>query len=144
MPAKRLLFLFMATAVAGGTAACPASACVFTAPICIGDAKFCHPSPSQKRANERRLSNDLTLQRAVEARKRLAAGDVDIAAELAELLIPNVRPIQIQRSDCGIVGESDYADGEETEDALFQAMVAGTALAGTTPAEFARVLRRST
>jgi hypothetical protein len=139
MAAMRLSFLSMAIGVAAATAASPAAACVIIPITCVGGAKSCPPSPAQKR----RWSGELTIQRAAEARKRLAAGTVDVAAEFAELLVPNVRPISILRSDCGIEGEIDYAEGEETEEAFLQAVVAGSLLEGSTSDRFEGLLRKA-
>jgi hypothetical protein len=47
---------------------------------------------------------------------------VDAPAELAEMLVPNVRPVPIGNSDCGPTNEVDFGAGEET----FEDVLAGT------------------
>ncbi|HEX4736130.1 MAG TPA: hypothetical protein VH331_01065 [Allosphingosinicella sp.] len=143
MSVARLFFLVAFMALAAGLVASPGSACVIVAPVCVGSKKMCHPNPAQQLANERRWSSGLTLQRATEARRQLAAGRLDLSAELAELLIPNIRPIHVLRSDCGIEGEVDYGAGEETVESFFHDVVAGSSLAGSDADEFAGPLRRA-
>lgn len=76
------------------------------------------------------------LQR--EAAKRLASGQVAVADELAELLVPNIRPVRLIVSSCGPEGELDFAGGlEGSPDHLFD----DPRLKGINRAEHVRVLR---
>lgn len=62
-------------------------------------------------SEERRISRNLTKGLQREAALRLASGQVVVDDELAELLVPNVRPIRLWFSDCGPEGELDLAGG---------------------------------
>lgn len=70
------------------------------------------PLPAQSESERRAWSREQTRDRSQEASERLASGDVDVVGELAELLVPNIRPVLIERSSCGPEGEIDFADGE--------------------------------
>ncbi|HYG46842.1 MAG TPA: hypothetical protein VD846_02775 [Allosphingosinicella sp.] len=136
--------LVAAIALAGtGLAATPASACVFLAPACLGNSFECNPTESERLAEEKRWSAEATRQWLAEARKRLRSGQVDFAAELAELLVPNVRPVYIQTTSCGVIGELDYGAGREGEEEKFAALTAGTPLAGADLDRFRTPLRRA-
>lgn len=139
--ARRLL-LCIAAALPAGFAAPPASACVFLPVVCVGSEPECNPSPDELHARQLRWSAEETRSRLAEARNRLRRGQVDFAAELAELLVPNIRPIVTQFSDCGPEGEIDYGAGRVTPEAVFQAVTAGTPLAGSAMGDFAALLRR--
>jgi hypothetical protein len=128
---------------AAGLAAAPGQACVFNAVACVGPSLECHPSEAERRAEERHWSAEATRLRLIEARNRLRDGEVDLAADLAELLVPNIRPIHTDFSDCGPEGEIDQGKGRETEESLFQALTAGTALAGASSEPFIGILRRT-
>ena len=135
-----------ALAVLGGTAffalvfATPAAACVFLPVTCIGGGPECNPTEAERRAQRRHWSFEGTRQRARAARERLRAGHVDFAGEISELLVPNVRPIFIETSDCGPENEIDYGEGRED---WFQKMVAGTLLDGTDLDSFMPVINRA-
>jgi hypothetical protein len=124
---SRLLLRGLALAAAlsaGGEA----TACFYTTPIPIMvDGR--PPSQRQIAANQR-LGRLFAAQRAL-------AGGTDASAELAKMLVPNIRPVMLLHSDCGPMNENDLADGEETvEDWL-----AGTYLAGGGADRFAAVVR---
>jgi hypothetical protein len=141
MRLSRTLLLASLASTGAALAPAPAAACVLLPDSCIGSRSFCKPSAAERRRQERRASAEETRRRLTEARKRLAAGGVDMAAELSELLVPNVRPVEIQQTSCGPMGEIDYAEGHETIEARFEALVAGTPLAGEPMDGFGRVLR---
>jgi len=60
------------------------------------------------------------------AARAAAERGIDWAAALAEMLVPNVRPVRLERSDCGPVNEIDLASGEET----YADWLVGTPFAG--------------
>jgi hypothetical protein len=122
--------------------ATPAEACFFVAPACIGDAAECNPTRATREDRERQASRRETWRRLREAETRLAAGGVDAAAEIAELIVPNVRPQWVPMSDCGPMGEIDVA-GYESSTARFAALVAGTELEGADPANFPAARREA-
>lgn len=134
-------FLAVAVLTVSGLAARPASACVFNPVTCIGDYAQCHPSEAEQRAKRKQWSAEATRRLLAEARSRLRAGRVDEAAELAELLVPNVRPIRTRFSDCGPEGEIDFGAGRLTEESAFQELVAGTVLAKADRDDFGFILR---
>jgi hypothetical protein len=125
-----------------GFAAAPAKACVVVAPVCTGAYAECHPNAAQRRANERRWSAEQTRLLLRESQERLRAGEVDFSFELAELLVPNLRPVWIERSDCGPEGEIDYGEGEETFESMFERVVQGTPLSAARHEEFEEFLHR--
>lgn len=89
----------------------------------------------ERRAEEKRFSAQGVRQRRLAAERAWAAG-VDGAAELADILIPNVRPVPIRRSSCGVENEIDHGEGEERH----EDWLAGTRFAGKAES-FPRVLR---
>jgi hypothetical protein len=135
--------LLAAIAPASGLGAAPAAACVLLPIICLGKSGACNPSPLQKLAEERNDSAAETRRRLAEGKARLRAGKVDPAAELAELLVPNIRPVWVEMTSCGPMGEVDYGDGNLTWGSLYRSLVAGTPLAGKDPEFFAALLDRS-
>jgi len=110
-------------------AAAPASACIPLAAGCIGDGDDCNPTPAERRLQERRSSAEETRRLTLDALGRLRKREANPAAELAEILVPNVRPVRIEVSDCGPVNEVDPAEGRETIESIF-AEVAGAQAAG--------------
>lgn len=142
MGVLRWLFL-AAIAPAAGLGAAPAAACVLLPIICLGKTGECNPSPLEKLAELRSESAAETRRRLIEGKARLRAGKVDPAAELAELLVPNIRAVRVEMTSCGPMGEVDYGDGTLTRDSLYRALVAGTRLAGKDPEFFAALLDRS-
>lgn len=109
--------LLLAAACAGGKA----GACIYNPVIYIGG----KPSPSELRAREREGSVEEIRIGTLQARREwpgAAAG----AKVLGELLVPNIRPVPIEQSDCGPTNEVDLADGEEEPNDL----LAGTPYAG--------------
>lgn len=126
--------------LAGAMWATPASACVWTAVTCVGPG--CPQTEAQRRAQARHWSGIETRRRSSQAHRRLRAGSVDFGAELAELLIPNVRPIYTDFSSCGPEGEIDHGAGRETQEYLFQRLAAGTPLAGANRAQYSPYIRQ--
>ena len=123
--------LFAAAAVAASAAgASSASACVWLPVTCIGENGGPCPveTAEQRIARDEAESADETRRRLDDARDRLRAGNVDLAAELSELVVPNVRPVQVVNSDCGPMGEVDFGAGAESPETLFNRLVAGTQL----------------
>lgn len=112
-----LVGLALAAALSAGGAA---SACAYVPITYVGGP----PSARQLAAERERLARDLVRQRRAGAQAALARG-VDAPAELARMLVPNIRPVPIERSDCGAENEIDMADGEEG----IEAWLAGTYLA---------------
>jgi hypothetical protein len=99
-----------------------ASACIPLAVTYVGERP---PSAREMAAaRARQLRFEVRLRRPL-AEAELARG-VDAAGELAKMLVPNIRPVPIVRSDCGVENEIDSADGEEG----FEDLLAGTYLAG--------------
>jgi hypothetical protein len=95
-----------------------ASACVF---LSAGG-----PPPSAREmaaARARQLRVEVRLRRPLA--EAALAGGIDASAELAKMLVPNIRPVPIERSDCGVENEIDIADGEEK----IEDWLAGTYLA---------------
>ncbi|KUR71572.1 hypothetical protein AQZ52_08070 [Novosphingobium fuchskuhlense] len=89
-------------------------------------------------AEQRHWSRVQTKQLQREAAKRLSSGQVAVDDELAELLVPNVRPIRLWFSDCGPEGELDLAGGiQGYNDNLFD----DPRLKGIKRENHARVLR---
>ena len=120
----RLILVSLAT-----LAAAPALACIPIAPVC-GDGPGCNPTPDERRLQERRSSAEETRRLTIDALDRLRKRRADPAAELAEALVPNIRPVRIEVSDCGPVNEVDPAAGRETIESIF-AEVAGADAAGS-------------
>lgn len=120
----------------------PARAC-FVVPITYVGTAPERLSPRQILAADRRWSKIATRQRLVAGKARLREGRVDVAAELAELLVPNPRPIFIPESNCGPHGEIDFAAGRERIQDEFASLVKGTPLAGSDWSDFAGLLRAS-
>ncbi|HLL30675.1 MAG TPA: hypothetical protein VK403_06745 [Allosphingosinicella sp.] len=136
--------LLAAFALSGASlASTPAAACTWQPITCIGNSYDCNPGAAERLAREKYWSAYATRQRLTEARKRLRAGGVDFAAELSELLVPNVRPVYIEASMCGPMGEIDHGEGRETEESAFRALTAGTPLAGADFERFRTLLRRT-
>jgi hypothetical protein len=114
-----LCALAFTAAICVGT---PASACALNPIVRIGP-----PPTAQELAAEReRERGDFIRQRREVGARELAAG-TDPAAGLAPLLVPNIRPVPIQYSDCGPMNEIDSGAGAETGAGL----LAGTYLAGS-------------
>jgi hypothetical protein len=90
------------------TAGGEASACALVPVTYIGG----QPSARQLAAERARFARQQVRQRLPRAQAALAAG-IDAPAELARMLVPNIRPVPIQSSDCGPENEIDMADGEE-------------------------------
>lgn len=109
--------LLLAVACTGGEA----SACFINNITYFGP----KPSKSELRAREKESSAEQVKFGTLQARRDWpgAAGG---AKALAELLVPNVRPVPIERSDCGPMNEVDFADGEEEPNDLLM----GTPYAG--------------
>ena len=106
-----------------------AQACVFL------PGPFSELSPAERVIEEKRLAKLQVRQRTLSAEKAVLAG-TDPAAALADMLVPNVRPILIVRTDCGPENEVDHANGEEA----LPAALAGTRFAGRED-EFRQIVR---
>ena len=111
---------FIATAMPLGA---EARACFYTG--VVGQERMSARALARERD---RALRQRTRWRGERARAALARG-ADPAALLAEMLVPNVRPVRIERSDCGPENEIDVADGEEKP----EDWVAGTRYAGQIP-----------
>lgn len=107
----RLLTASIATALALSLPlADEAAACVLVPLTTIGPNYVEYPA-ALARLGARRM----TAARRETAARELEQG-ADAAAQLAEMLVPNVHPTRIERSDCGPSNEIDHADGEEAPD----------------------------
>jgi hypothetical protein len=115
-----------------GLSATRAGACVYS----LTEERFGpRPTAEELAAEARQRTIDTVRARTREAELAWRKG-VNGAAELAEMLVPNVRPIEILRVDCLGSDEIDYAsDRGRREDWL-----AGTAYAGQ-EGDYARILR---
>lgn len=130
----RRLNLVRALIVAAAFFAGEASACLRNAVrVYIGG----EPTVEEQRAEARQIAAYGLRLRTLEA-KREWAGGIDAARELAELLVPNVRPVFIETSDCGD-GEVDEAGGVGL-DAVWHDWLSGTAYSGREK-EFSGILR---
>lgn len=141
MAASFRIRYFTAAAVLAVAAAPTAQACV-TMPLDYGDGK--PPTAAQLKAEEKRWMAGETKRRTKELKARNSKGEVDVAAELATLLVPNVRAELVLYSDCGPMGDYDLAGGSEGGDVdiAFARMVAGTPLEGRRADNYpARLLR---
>ena len=126
-------------AVLGGGSA--AQACFYTTPLCTGSRSECHPTPRQRLVQERRWAEEGVRRLTAEGQRRLLAGEVDVAAELAEWLVPNVRPVFVVETSCGLMGEPDPGAGRETWRTLFLDVVAGSPLAEADPDDIGYLAR---
>lgn len=131
----------VAAPIAAAMIAQPASACVFLPVVCLGGGPECNPSPAQRRLERKQWSALETRRLLAEAKGRLKAGRVDEAADLAELLVPNVRPVHTRHTSCGPEGEIDYGAGRPGGEPQFRQLVAGTRIAHADPHDFAFILR---
>lgn len=86
-----------------------AAACIYQPVVRIGP----EPSARELAEEEARYERELRGGRRARAEAMLAVG-ADPATLLAEMLVPNIRPIRIRRSDCGPVNEIDPGPGEDT------------------------------
>jgi hypothetical protein len=113
----RTLFCALSFVVALGVAT-PASACMFN---------YVGPGPSERqlRAQLRAYYDALLRQRSTEVEAALAGG-VDPVAELTTMLVPNIRAVPVEETDCGPVREADSAFDRFS----FDGYLAGTYLAG--------------
>ena len=113
--------LLAVTISAAVSAAAEAGACVYLPLVEIGGKL----GPAERAAQARRMASKLARERLTAAKSAWAAG-ADAPAEIAEMVMPNVRPIPINRADCGPSNEIDLADGEEKREDLLR----GTKFAG--------------
>lgn len=141
MRTVRSIPLAVAAIVPAWLAAAPAEACTLLPVICVGGPE-CHPTEAERRANERRWSVEETRRRLALLEARRRAGPVDFAAELADMLVPNVRPTFAYQTSCGWEGDGDPSDGRETDASLFERLTAGTAAAGADPSDHPALFRR--
>src|SRR4051812_40189499 len=108
-----------------------ARACFLTAVTYVGDRPSVEELVSQKRRDEA----ERVRARTIAAEKAWRSG-VDAPGRLAEMLVPNVRPIVVERSDCGPMNEIDIA----ADEAKPQDLLAGTSYARRAE-EFLGILR---
>ena len=101
--------------------AAEASACVYLPVVELGD----RASKREWAAEKRRFAREASRRKVVVAKQALADG-ANAPLEIAEMVIPNVRPIFIERSSCGVENEIDLADGE----AKFDDWLSGSDFAG--------------
>ena len=120
-------FSLAAALLLAAVAGAPAVACIPLAPACLGDRTECRPSPAERRAREQRSSAEQTRRLTLDAIGRLRRRDANPAAELAEILVPNIRPVRIELTSCGPIGEIDHAEGRETTESIFAEVAAGGA-----------------
>jgi hypothetical protein len=83
-------------------------------------------TPEQAQALGRQRARDQLEARLARAHANWAAG-IDGAAALAEMLVPNVRPVHIVYTSCGPLNEVDWAEGSET----YRIWFAGSRYEGT-------------
>lgn len=123
------MLLFALAAVAATTAG-KAEACVFalTAEE-VGPKR----TPDEIAADRERLWRE-TLRSKTRAAQRELAGGADAASGLADMLVPNIQPVYIETSSCG-VGEIDWAGSAD----MRYEPLAGTPYAGR-EAEFHRIV----
>jgi hypothetical protein len=111
----------------------PVYACSWN-PVAVAarDGKIRFETGAEARRREIRVSSDQIVDRANLARVELSEGKADIPADLAELLVPNVRPIYIEYSMCDGGIETDFAgDNDHVSKGLdlqFKMLVTGTLL----------------
>jgi hypothetical protein len=98
-----------------------ASACVYLPIISLGD----KPSAAELIAR-RKEESERQVRYGIREARRGWPGEAGAADALAELLVPNVRPVRIENSDCGPMNEVDLGKGQESPDDL----LAGTRYAG--------------
>jgi hypothetical protein len=120
--------LLLLVAAVSGT---EASACFYNPEPYIGD----KPSAAEQRAR-RKAESERRIRYENRQARRDWPGEAGAAAALADLLVPNIRPIHIEHSDCGPTNEIDLAEGEEMPDDL----LAGTRYAGRAE-EFPAIFR---
>lgn len=99
---------FCALALATAAMAGSAEACVYSV-----SEEWIGPKPTAEEiAAERKAFRRAALRQSTrEAQRQLASG-VDAAGELAEMLVPNIQPVYIERGGCG-AGEVDWAGSAE-------------------------------
>ena len=92
-----------------------AAACMWNYPLEVGESRMSDAERERRaRRQARREARELFRARSAAAEAALAQG-YDIVGALAEMLVPNIRPVPIQRSDsCGASNEIDLAEGEES------------------------------
>jgi hypothetical protein len=104
-----------------------ASACFINYPVEIGNSNRTEAHRERDReARERREARALLVTRTAQARTAMAQG-YDIVGALAEMLVPNIRPVPIVvPQSCEPWNEIDLADGNET----IADLLAGSKFAG--------------
>jgi hypothetical protein len=85
-----------------------ASACVWLPVTYSG-----RPPSEREMAAERAREARVQVRRRHPGAQAALAGGIDAPAELARMLVPNIRPVPIERSDCGPENEIDPGEGEE-------------------------------
>lgn len=96
------------------------------------------PFPEQSKAEKRHWSRERTKELQGLAAHRLASGQVHVTKELAELLVPNIRPVRLTYSSCGPEGEIDFAGSADPSN---DGLSGDPRLKGLDLSEYARVVR---
>ena len=114
--------LLWVLAAAAATISGKAEACVYTGVLGeeIGPKRTAREIAADQEIQRREMLRQATL----EAQKRLAGG-ADAPGELAEMLVPNIQAVFLERSSCGD-GEVDWAGSDDSA----YAPLTGTPLAG--------------
>jgi hypothetical protein len=109
-----------------------ASACTYMpVQVFTPDGKSHFETYEEREARERKYNTIAIKKNAAAAKLLLAKGDVDVAGELASLLIPNVRSEDDgMRSSCGPMDGQDFATKNDSiiQDKDFQKAVSGDSL----------------
>jgi hypothetical protein len=126
---RRLLAIGLA--IVGAGIAAPATACVWLSVASVGE------KPSHR--DRAILAKSAATARLSKLRADLRERRVDPATELADMLIPNIRPVPIATSDCGDADEFDTLGGLNREKSN---VFAGTELEGLDPDRFAGFYRK--
>jgi hypothetical protein len=130
-----LASILAAAAIVGGAG--EASACVYTAvEEVLGEEGLSAAERERRRvAREQQHDREQVRRRAVAAEAALATG-TDAARVLADMLVPNVRPVFIEETSCGDRNEIDHGAGRES----WRDWLAGTRYEGR-EGEFGRIVR---
>ena len=132
----RVGILTVVLGTAAAVAAEPATACVWALN------KQTIGKPLSKRAHAERdaaQARAVAKERIERIRDDLRTGRVDAATGLADMLIPNIRAVRIDRSDCGDANEYDTLGGLDRQTSN---LFAGTELDGLDPDRFAGFYRQ--
>lgn len=123
----RLLAVMLAVVVA--PTAAPASACVN---VITNETLGGKQSKRAQAASDAALAKRIKAERIARHTAEVRAGHVDVATEIADMLVPNVRAVLIHRSNCGEADEYDTL-GELSMDDANDTVFDGTELEGLDP-----------